>query len=104
MTCCLLKRDEAVDQLAAAHQHQARFLDELQSSRECLDIVYREFNDCGALHDAACVDLKDASLRTIELKRKADDVQERSRSHRECCRRATKDHMIAEEVLNNSLG
>ena len=86
----LAEADEAVDQLAAAQQHQARFLDELESSRECLD--------------AACVDLKDASLRTTELKRKADDVQERSRSHRERCRRAAKDYVIAEEVLNNSLG
>ena len=42
--------------------------------------------------------LEDASLRTTELKRKADVTEERSQFHRERCRRATKDH-----VLNNSL-
>ena len=61
-------------------------------------------NNCWALHDAACGDLEDASKRTIELKRKADDAHDRTRSHRERCQRATKDHMMAEEVLNNSLG
>ena len=85
-------------------QHQARFQEELKSSRESFNIAFREFNNCRALHDAACVDLEDTRQRTIELKRKADDAHERTRSHRERCRRATKDHMRAEEVLINSLG
>ena len=80
-----------MDELAAAQQHQARFQDELKSSRESLDI-------------AACGDLEDASKRTIELKRKADDSHGRTRSHRELRGRATQDHMMAEEALNNGSG
>ena len=77
---------EAMDELAAAQQHQVRFHDELKSSRESLDIAFRELNNCRALHDAACDDLEDASKRTLG------------------CWRATKNHMMAEEVLDNSLG
>ena len=78
-----VEADEAMDQLAAAQQHQARFQD---------------------LDDAACADPDDASQRTIELKRKADDAHDRTRSHRERCWRVTKEHMMADEVHNNSLG
>ena len=38
------------------------------------------------------------------MKRKADGAHDSTRSHTERCRLATKDHMLAEEVLNNSLG
>ena len=31
---------------------------------------------------------------------KADDAHDRTRSHRRCCRRATKDHMIPDADLN----
>ena len=61
--------------------HKARILDELESSRESLDSASREFNNCGALHDAAWAGLQDVSLRTTELKREADDAQERSRGN-----------------------
>ena len=40
----------------------------------------------------------------MELKRKADDAHDRTRSHGERCWRPTKDHMMAEEFLNNGLG
>ena len=69
-----------------------------------MDVAFREFCNCRALHEAACVELEGASQRTIELKRKADDAHDRTRSHLERCRRATKDHMKAEEVLNNNMG
>ena len=92
----LAEEDEAIDLFEAARLHQARILDELESCRESLDSAFREFNKCRPLHRAACADLKDASLRTTELNRKADEAHERSQSHKECCRRATKDHMMAE--------
>ena len=37
----LPEADGAMDQLVAAQQHQARFLDEVESSRESLDIAFR---------------------------------------------------------------
>ena len=37
----LAEADGAMDQLVAAQQHQARFLDEVKSSRESLDIAFR---------------------------------------------------------------
>ena len=73
-----VEAEEAMDQLAAAQQHQARFQD---------------------LDDAACADPDDASQRTIELKRKADDAHDRTRSHRERCWRATKEYMMADDSL-----
>ena len=94
----------AVSYEAQAPSHQARFQDELKNSQASVDIAFREFCNCRALHEAASVDLEVASQRTIELKRKTDDADDRTRSHRERCRRARKDHMMAEEVLNNSLG
>ena len=67
---------EAVDELAAAQQRQARFQDELKCTRESLDIAYRELNNCWAHQDVACDDLEDARKRTLELKRKADYAQD----------------------------
>ena len=90
---------------------QARFHDELKSSRESLDIealdveeAASKLKDCRDLHDTVCRGVEDVSKRTIELKRKADHGHDKTRSHRERCRRATEDHMMAEEVHNNSLG
>ena len=48
--------------------------------------------------------MEDAGAKTIELKRKADDARDSTRSHRERCRRATCEHVWAEEELDNSLG
>ena len=95
---------EAMDELAVAQQRQARFQDDLNCTRESLEIPFRELKNCRTLHDAACDDLEDASKRTLEVKRKADDAHDRTRSHRERCRHATKDFTMAEEVLHNNLG
>ena len=42
----LAASDEALGHLVKAQQHQARFLDELENSRESFDITFREFNNC----------------------------------------------------------
>ena len=53
--------------------------------------------------EVACDDLADAGMKTIDLTRKADDAHDRTWSHRDRCRRATKELEKAEEVLNNNL-
>ena len=53
---------------------------------------------------ATCADLKMACQRTAELKRKANDAHERTRTHRERCRRATKEQTKSEAAVNHSLG
>ena len=65
---------------------------------------FREFSNCRALHAAAWVDVQEASQRHSELKRKQKDAHERTFHHGESLLRTTKDHVKAEEVLNNSLG
>ena len=53
--------------------------------------------------EVACDDLADAGMKTIDLTRKADDAHDRTWSHRDRCRRATKEFEKPEEVLNNNL-
>ena len=48
--------------------------------------------------------MQDASRRHSELKRKAVDAHEKTLFHWESLRRATREHVKAEEVLNDSLG
>ena len=102
---------EAVNEHTAAQQYQARFHDELKSSRESLDIAVLDVEEAASklkdfrdLLETVCRALEDVSKRTIVLKRRADDAHDRTRSHSERCRRATKDHLMAEEVLIHSLG
>ena len=104
---------EAMDDLDKAQKAQA-----LKATRESMDVVFRAFRNCWAsvdgafrelsfcraLRGAVCVDLDGANQRTDELKRKADDAHDRTRSHRERCRRAMKEHMKSEEALNYKLG
>ena len=66
------------------------FLSKVDDTREVFDITRRG--------------LEDAIERNIELKLKADDAHAKTGSYRERWRRATSDHMMAEEVPNNSLG
>ena len=66
--------------------------------------AFWEVTNCRALHEATCVDLKKACQRTVELKRKAAEAHERTRSHRERCRRATKEHTKSEAAINHSFG
>ena len=87
MTCSTPKNG-AMDELAKAQQHQARCQDEVKGCRENLDAVVRDLTNFGALLEVACDDLADAGTKTIDLKRKADD--------------ATKEHVSAEEELNDS--
>ena len=69
-----------------------------------LNGAFREVSNCPVLHEVTCVDLKKACQRTAELKRKAADAHERTRSHRELCRRATKEHTKSEAAINPNLG
>ena len=71
---------------------------------ESLDPIVRDLTNFRALLEVACDDLADAGMKTIDLKRKVDDAHDRTRSHRDRCRRATKELQTAEEDLNNSLG
>ena len=103
--------DIPMDELAKAQEHQARLQDELKSSRESHDMALVDLeesmskvDDTREVLDTPCRGLEDMSKKTIELKRKADDAHDRTRSHRERCRRATKYCVMAEEVLNDSLG
>ena len=101
----------AMNELATAQQHQARLQEELKSSRECLDIALMDLkesiskvDDRREEHDIACRGLEEGVRKTIELKRKADDAHDRTRSHKDRCWRATTDLVSAEEELNNSFG
>ena len=78
----------AVNELATAERHQARLQDELKSSRESLDMALMDLKesmskaeDSLEVHDEACRGLEDVGKKTIELKRKADDAHDRTRSH-----------------------
>ena len=52
---------EAQDELAKAQPNQARFQYELKNSQASVDIAFREFCNCRALHEAASVDVEVAS-------------------------------------------
>ena len=72
---------EAVKEHTAAQQHQARFHDELKSSRESLDIAVLDVEEAASklkdfrdLLETVCRALEDVSKRTIVLKRRADDA------------------------------
>ena len=85
---------EAMEELDKAQKEQDRLQDEPEATRESMDIASREFtncwahlntafrevSNCRALHDVTWVDLKRACQWTAELKRKADDAHERTRS------------------------
>ena len=85
-------------------QQQERFKEEQKHTRDSLDTAFIELNNRRDLHDAACRGLEDVGKKSTEMKRKADDVHDRISSHKEQCRRATKEFVLAEEELNNSLG
>ena len=61
----------AVDKLEAARQHQDRTLEVPQDCRKSMHSAFRECSNCRALHEAAWFDVKEASRRHSELKRKA---------------------------------
>ena len=101
---------ETMEEVDKAQKDQDRLQDELEATCESMVIASREFTNCWALHEVAsanlngtfrevsncralhevtCVDLKKACQRTVELKRTADNANERTMSHRKRCRRAT---------------
>ena len=94
---------EAMEEFDKAQKDQDRLLDELEVTCESIVTTTKEFTKCWALLEATCVDLKKACQRTAELKRKAADAHERTWSHRERCRRATKEHTKSEAAINHSL-
>ena len=49
--------------------------------------VLREVSDHRATHEAICADVKKG---TVDLEREATEAHEKTRSHRERCRRITK--------------
>ena len=68
---------EAMEELDKAQKHQHRSQDEMEATRESMDIVsrdftncwahlngaFREVSNCRALHEAACAELKKACQR-----------------------------------------
>ena len=108
---------EAMEELDKAQKDQDRLQDELEATCDSMVTVSKEFtncwatlngalrevDNCRALHEETCVDLKKACQSTAEIKRKANDAHERTRSHRERCRRVTKEHTKSEAAINHSL-
>ena len=110
---------EAMEELDKAQKDQDRLQDEMEVTCESmvaaskehtncwanfLNGAFREVNKCRVLHVETGADLKKACQGTAELKRKGTDVHVKTRSHRERCRRATKDHTRSEAAVNHSLG
>ena len=73
-------------------------------TRDGLDTACIELDNRRDLHDAACRGLEDVGKKTTEMKRNADDAYDRTSSHRDQCRRATKELVSAEEEVNDNLG
>ena len=74
---------------------------ELYNCREGPDTAFIELNNCQHLLASARRGLEDVDRKTVELK--ATDAHDRTRSHRDRCRRATK-YMTVEGEINESLG
>ena len=83
---------------ATTQQHQARCQDEVKGCRDSLDEIVKDLTNFRAFLKVACDDLADAGMKTIDLKRKADDAYDKTCSRRDRCRRATKELTKAEEV------
>ena len=95
----------AMEEFTEALQHQERMQGELKDFQVCLDNAFGELKEANRnLEDAgkrivetnaefreANRNKEDAGRRTTETKRKADDDHDRTRSHRDRCRRASKE-------------
>ena len=95
--------EDAADKLGAAQRQQDDALGALEECRKNTDSAYKEFSNCRALLAAAWFDAKEAGRRHSELKRQVEEAHTRTFLQRDCIRRATSDHVKAEEVLNNSV-
>ena len=59
--------------------------------------AFREVSNRRATHEATCAEVKKASQRTAEIKRKATEAHEKISSHRERSRRNTNEHTRSED-------
>ena len=66
-----------------------------------MDSAYIEFSNFRTLHEAAWFDVKETGRTHSELEKKAEEAHTKTSVQRDCIRRATSDHVKAEEVLNN---
>ena len=69
-----------------------------------MDSALREVSNYHALYEAAWFDVKETGRKHSELKRKVEEAHTRTFLQRGSNRRATSDHVKAEEVLNNGVG
>ena len=116
---------EVAEELGRSLKEQSRLQDDLDSSSDALTAATKDFTDCWAAHEATgvrlcnafrevrnrraahdelCVDAKKALQRTLEVKRKATEIQEDVAIHRERTRRVTNEHARAEGHVNHGIG
>ena len=123
---------EVAEELDRAHTEQERFQDELEFTCEGIVTASQEFTSSWALHNAACenvnatsaklngafrevsnrratheavcAEVKRASQRTSECKRKAMEAHDSVVSHKERTKRLTNEHTRAEAAVSHSLG
>ena len=107
-----------MEEFTEAQQNQERRQGELKDYPVCLDNAFAEVNEANrnledegeriaetsAEFQEANRNLEDAGKGSTETKRKADDAHDRIKTHRDRCRRATKELGTFEEDLNDSLG
>ena len=86
----------AMEDFDEAKQNQERMRGELKDFLESLDSAFAEFNEANR-------NLDDPGKGITET-RKADDAHEQMRTHRDRCRRATKEFETAEDDFNECLG
>ena len=113
------------EELERTLKEQCRLQDDLDSSNDALTTATKDFPDCWAahegtgarqcsafrevsnrraVHDELCVAAKKALQRTLEVKRKATEIQEDVAIHRERTRRLTNEHARAEGHVNDGRG
>ena len=113
------------EELECTLKEQSRLQDDLDSSSDALTAATKDFTDCWAAHEATGVQpchafgevsnrravhdelsvaAKQALQRTLEVKRKATDLQEDVAIHRERTRRITNEHARAEGHVNDGIG
>ena len=116
---------EVAEELERTKKEQNRPQDDLDSSSDAKTAATKDFTDCWAAHEVAgvrlcnafrevsnhraahdelCVAAKKALQRTLEVKRKATEIQEDVAIHSERTRRITNEHARAEGHVNDGIG
>ena len=116
---------EVSEELERTLKQQGRLQDDLDSSSDALTTASKDCSDCWPAHEATglklcnafrevcnrraaheekIVDAKKALQRTLEVKRKATEIQEDVAIHRERTRRITNEHATAEGHVNDGTG